>query len=71
MALDSKKILDEFEDLEKRYKEIKTAYDGDCILNELEEYKKLNKTSIEKMWLTDLDNFEAEYDKYCIARKDR
>ena len=37
----------------------------------LEEYKKLNKTSIEKMWLTDLDRFEAEYDKYCIARKDR
>ena len=37
----------------------------------LEEHKILNKTSIEKMWLTDLDRFEAEYDKYCIARKDR
>jgi hypothetical protein len=41
MALDSKKILDEFEDLKKRYKEIKAAYDGDCILNELEKYKKI------------------------------
>ena len=49
MALDSKKILDEFEDLEKRYKEIKTAYDGDCILNELEEYKKI--TLDKDFWL--------------------
>ena len=37
----------------------------------LEEYKQLNKTSIEQLWLTDLGKFEVEYDKYCIARKDR
>ena len=49
MVLDSKKILDEFEDLKKRYKEIKAAYDGDCILNELEEYKKI--TLDKDFWL--------------------
>jgi len=37
----------------------------------LEEYKQLNKTSIETMWLKDLDKFEDQYDKYCIEREDR
>ena len=55
MALDSKKILDEFEDLEKRYKEIKTAYDGDCILNELEEYKKI---TLDKDFWLDKENMK-------------
>jgi len=36
-----------------------------------EEYKKLNKTTIEKMWLNDLDKFEVEYDKYRAEREDR
>jgi len=35
------------------------------------EYKELNKTTIEQLWLNDLEKFEDEYDKYCIARKDR
>lgn len=37
----------------------------------LEEYKKLNKTSIQELWLEDLDNFEKEYKKYCVARNER
>ena len=37
----------------------------------LEEYKKLKKTSIQELWLGDLDNFEKEYAKYCVARNDR
>ena len=37
----------------------------------LEEYKKLNKTSIQELWLEDLEQFEKGYDKYCIERKDR
>ena len=35
------------------------------------EYKKLNKTSIQELWLEDLDEFEKVYDKYCIERRDR
>ena len=37
----------------------------------LQEYKKLNKTTIEDMWLNDLDKFEVEYDKYRAEREDR
>ena len=37
----------------------------------LEEYKKLNKTSIQELWLEDLDQFENVYKKYCVERKDR
>ena len=37
----------------------------------LEEYKKLNKTSIQELWLEDLEQFEKGYDKYCVERKDR
>ena len=37
----------------------------------LQEYKKLNKTSIQELWLDDLNEFEKVYDKYCVERRDR
>ena len=47
--LDLKKILDEFQILESRYDEIKSAFDRDLTLKELEKYKTL--TLDEKFWL--------------------